>query len=129
MLTKFGRKALRVVPAQRSLTPALRATFLFKSGFYAQPMQTNFFAFNTLRNFSISDKIGDGGILEMETNEDWGAVLESEIPVILETGADWCGPCKMFKPMMVAAAKDYPKVQLVYMDIDKFKELAQMMEI
>ena len=46
----------------------------------------------------------------MEDNQDWESLLETDVPIILETGADWCGPCKMLKPMMVAAASKYPKV-------------------
>ena len=65
----------------------------------------------------------------MTEDKDWQALLDSQVPIILETGADWCGPCKMLKPMMISVAKDYPKVQLVYMDVDKFKQLSQMMEI
>lgn len=65
----------------------------------------------------------------MTSENDWNDVLDSQIPIILECGADWCGPCKTLKPMMIKVAKDYPKVQLVYMDIDKFKNLATMMDI
>lgn len=80
------------------------------------------------RFFGIQIGKGDA-IVEMESKDDWDALIESEVPIILETGASWCGPCRMLKPMMTTIAKDYPSVQLVYMDVDKFPQVAQMLEI
>lgn len=65
----------------------------------------------------------------MECKEDWDALVDSDVPIVLETGASWCGPCRMLKPMMTTIAKEYPSVQLVYMDVDKFPQVAQMLEI
>ena len=65
----------------------------------------------------------------MESKEDWDALVDSDVPIVLETGASWCGPCRMLKPMMTTIAKEYPSVQLVYMDVDKFPQVAQMLEI
>jgi thioredoxin 1 len=84
--------------------------------------------FQSVRNFGA--KIGDAGVFEMKTMEDWESFLDSEMPIILQTGADWCGPCKMLKPMMSTISPEYEKeVQLAYMDVDKFQEVAQMLEI
>ena len=67
---------------------------------------------------------------EMETNEQWEEFLNSETPVVLQAGAGWCRPCTALKPMISAVAKDFVgKVKYVYMDIDKFPELSQMLEI
>ena len=66
----------------------------------------------------------------MDTKDDWETYLESDVPIVLQTGADWCGPCKMLMPMLQAVSKDYEgKVQYVYMDVDKFPDVAQMLEI
>lgn len=79
-----------------------------------------------MRGFSI--KIGGGDpIIEMDGDGDWESIMSSEVPIILETGASWCGPCRMLKPMMISIAKDYKQVQLVYMDVDKFPDLANML--
>ena len=44
--------------------------------------------------------------------------------------ASWCGPCNMLKPMVTNVAKKFEgSVQYVYMDIDKFQDIAQMLEI
>ena len=34
-------------------------------------------------------------------------VLKSEIPVLVDFYADWCGPCKMMAPMIDDLAKEY----------------------
>ena len=34
-------------------------------------------------------------------------VLKSEIPVLVDFYADWCGPCKMMAPIIDDLAKEY----------------------
>ena len=69
-------------------------------------------------------------MLEMKSEDDWEDYLSSDMPIVLQAGADWCGPCRMLKPLVTKAAKAYEgKVQYVYMDIDKFPNIAQMLEI
>lgn len=69
-------------------------------------------------------------MIEMQELSEWEKYLDSDIPVILQAGASWCGPCGMLKPLLKGAAEDFTGgVQFVYMDIDSFPEIAELLEI
>ena len=56
--------------------------------------------------------------------------LQSKQLIVIKFTADWCGPCKLLKPMLMVEAENYiGKVQFVYMDIDKFPQVAEILEI
>uniref|UniRef100_A0A0K2TQV2 Thioredoxin 2 [Homo sapiens] n=1 Tax=Lepeophtheirus salmonis TaxID=72036 RepID=A0A0K2TQV2_LEPSM len=52
-------------------------------------------------------------------------VLESEVPVIVDFSAQWCGPCKILGPRLDAAiAVTKGKVNLAIVDIDELSDIA-----
>jgi thioredoxin 1/putative thioredoxin len=57
-------------------------------------------------------------------------VIRSELPVLIEFTADWCGPCKTVAPELEATARDLEgKAKVVKIDIDRSKRLATMMRV
>jgi thioredoxin 1 len=46
-------------------------------------------------------------------------VLQSEVPVLVDFTAVWCGPCKMLSPLVAELAQEWGgKVKVYKMDVD-----------
>lgn len=57
-------------------------------------------------------------------------VLQSELPVLIDFYADWCGPCKMIAPDVEAVAKELEgRAKVVKVNIDRSQMLAQSLRI
>ena len=63
----------------------------------------------------------------MERFED---LITSNIPVLVDFFAEWCGPCKAMKPILeeLKGIKG-EKVRIVKVDVDKHKEIAAYYQI
>ena len=52
-------------------------------------------------------------------------VLKSEVPVLADFNAGWCGPCRAMKPMLDELAEGNTAYKIVSIDIDAEDELAE----
>ena len=51
-------------------------------------------------------------------------VLNSNKTVLIDFYADWCGPCKMFSPIVESVATENENIKVVKIDVDNEQDLA-----
>ncbi len=52
-------------------------------------------------------------------------VKGSEGRVLVDFFATWCGPCKMFAPVLEKVSESFPETPFYKVDVDNSRELAQ----
>ncbi len=64
--------------------------------------------------------------MKTNTNNFEKEVLQSELPVLVDFFATWCGPCKMLGPVLDQVAKSHEgRAKVLKVDIDEDPELAE----
>lgn len=57
-------------------------------------------------------------------------VLQADIPVLVDFGAVWCGPCKMLDPVVEELASDWDgQVKFVKLDVDHNPQIAMNYQV
>ena len=52
-------------------------------------------------------------------------VLKSDVPVLVDYWAEWCGPCKMIAPLLEEASKEYQgRVMIAKVNVDQNPDTA-----
>ena len=62
---------------------------------------------------------------EISSNSFTQEVIQSDLPVLVDFFAEWCGPCRMLAPVMQQLSEEYEgKVKFVKVNVDQASELA-----
>ena len=56
-------------------------------------------------------------------------ILESEKKVLADFNANWCGPCKMLKPILEELSSNNDNIKIVSINIDEEDEIAEKYNI
>ena len=60
----------------------------------------------------------------------FGSIIESNIPVLIDFHAEWCGPCKTVAPILKSLKEEMgDQVKLIKIDVDKNQEIAAKYQI
>ena len=61
-----------------------------------------------------------GNLIEFQDASFTDDVINSDVPVLVDFSAVWCGPCKAMKPTVAALAEEYAgRIKIGTMDIDQ----------
>jgi thioredoxin 1 len=97
------------------------AAFLLPDGFLKAHLPTSLFNFGESDMSVTHDK---GSLPHVNEATFRQMVLESQVPVLVDFYADWCGPCQQLAPVLKELSTEMPNVRIVKVDVDENGELA-----
>lgn len=57
-------------------------------------------------------------------------IIASEVPILVDFSADWCGPCKMLAPILKQVKDELgDAIKIVKIDVDKNQPLAAKYQV
>ena len=57
-------------------------------------------------------------------------LINSDVPLLIDFYADWCGPCKVFSPIIEEVKEEMgDAVRVIKIDVDKNQPLSQKLKV
>ena len=69
-------------------------------------------------------------VIDLSKPEDFDNIISSSnIPVMVDFYADWCGPCKMLTPKLINKQQELKNFKLLKINVDNHQELAEKYDV
>lgn len=63
-------------------------------------------------------------------NSSFDSIIRGSVPVLVDFSAEWCGPCRMMKPVLEQLKKKMGnKIRILQIDVDRNSNLASKYNI
>jgi len=70
------------------------------------------------------------GIVTLTTDTFDETISSSEVPVVVDFWAEWCGPCKMIAPILIEIAGEHDgALQVAKLNVDEHPDLARRFDV
>ena len=69
------------------------------------------------------------GIVTLTTATFDETVASSEVPILVDFWAEWCGPCKMIAPILGEIATEQPGIKIAKLNVDENPDIAMRFNV
>ncbi len=69
------------------------------------------------------------GIVTLTTSTFDETIASSEVPILVDFWAEWCGPCKMIAPILSEIAAENPGIKIAKLNVDENPDIAMRFNV